>query len=142
MNTRQNSLIGVLFAFAALLAAGCATPTASAPTTAQPALAAMVQPYGDALRSAGVTSVQVLGSGARVRTATNFGEIYSRYPAGLSATAFAVYVDPSTVEVDSDAFTVAGSAQYDAAIKAILPAVIKAANENNTRVITNRFGKN
>ena len=100
-----------------------------------------MQPRADGLRKAGVSSVQVFGSGTRVRVATNFGEIYSRYPAELSSTAFAVYVDATNVEVDSDTYTAANSAQYEAAIKSILPAVIKSANENNTRVITNRFGK-
>jgi hypothetical protein len=46
------------------------------------------------------------------------------------------------VEVDSDTYNAGNSAQYEAAIKAILPQVIKSANENNTRVINNRFGKN
>ena len=142
MRSRLATFVGMLVTFPTLFAAGCATPTAAIPTTEQPALATMARPYGDELRKAGISSVQVLGSGSRVRTATNFGEIYLRYPAGLAATAFVVYVDASTVEVDSDAFTPASSAQYDAAFKAILPAAIKAANDNNTRVINNRFGKN
>jgi len=33
-------------------------------------------------------------------------------------------------------------AQYEAAIKAILPVAIKSANDNNTRSLENRFGKN
>ena len=125
----------------ASLLAACATP-GPVPATTQPALSAMARPYADELRKAGINSVQVFDNGARVRTATNFGEIYLRYPAGLSPTAFAVYVDGSTVEVDSDTYNAGNSAQYEAAIKAILPQVIKSTNENNTRVITNRFGKN
>jgi len=86
--------------------------------------------------------VQVFSNGARVRVATNFGEIYLRYPAGLGPTAFAVYVDGTTVEVDSDTYNAGNSAQYEAAIKAILPETIKFTNDNNTRVIQDRFGKN
>ena len=123
------------------IVAGCATPS-PIPATTQPALSAMARPYADGLRGAGINSVQVFANGARVRTATNFGEIYLRYPAGLDPTAFAVYVDGTAVEVDSDTYTAASSAQYEAAMKAVLPAVIKAATENNTRVINNRFGKN
>jgi len=102
----------------------------------------MVQPYADAMRKAGISSVQVPGNGARVRTSTNFGDIYSRYPAGLTATAFYVYVDSAAVEVDSDTFNAANSSQYETAIKTILPEVVRSANENNVRVINNRFGKN
>jgi len=126
----------------AMLAAGCASTPNPIPATTQPALSAMAQPYGEALRTAGINSVQVFANGARVRTATSFGEIYLRYPAGLGPTAFAVYVDGSTVEVDSDTYSAGSSAQYEAAIKTVLPAVIKAATENNARVVTNRFGKN
>ena len=142
MNTRPSSIFfGLCVAVVALLMSACASQT-TIPTTTQPALSAMVQPYAEDLRKAGIASVQVLNGSPRVRTATNFGEIYSRYPSGLSPTAFAVYVDATTVEVDSDTFNTGNSAQYEAAIKAILPGVIKSTNENNLRVITNRFGKN
>ena len=94
------------------------------------------------MRKAGISSVQVFDNGGRVRTSTNFGEIYMRYPAGLSPTSFAIYVDGSAVEVDSDTYNGGNSAQYEAAIKTVLPAVIKSANENNVRVFNNRFGKN
>ena len=139
MKTRWTSfVVGIC---AALLVAACATPSV-APSTAQPALSAMAQPYADELRKAGIRSVQVPGAGARVRTATDFGEIYTRYPAGLGSTVFALYVDATTIDVDSDAFNAGNASQYETAVKAILPQVIKAANENNARVITSRFGKN
>lgn len=142
MNARCNSFVaGVYVAFVTLLIAGCAAPGAI-PATTQPALSAMGQPYADGLRKAGINSVQVFGNGARVRMSTNFGEIYLRYPAALGPTAFAVYVDASTVEVDSDTYNPGNSAQYEAAIKAILPVAIKSANDNNVRVINSRFGKN
>ena len=142
MNARLNSfVVGVCGLFATILLGACAAP-GPIPATTQPALSAMAQPYADGLRKAGINSVQVFGNGARVRMATSFGEIYLRYPAALSATAFAVYVDAGAVEVDSDMFNAGNSAQYEAAIKAILPAAIKSANENNTRVVESRFGKN
>ena len=139
MNAHSRSIfIGACFVLLAALIAACSTP-GPVPATTQPALSAMARPYADDLRKAGVNSVQVFDNGARVRAATNFGDIYLRYPAGLSPTGFAVYVDGSTVEVDSDTYNAGNSAQYEAAIKAILPQVIKSANENNTRVINNRF---
>ena len=94
------------------------------------------------LRRAGIQSVQIFSNGACVRVATNFGENYLRYLAGLGPSAFAVYVDGTTVEVDSDSYSAGNSAQYEAAIKAIMPETIKFANDNNTRVIQDRFGKN
>jgi hypothetical protein len=142
MAARPGScLVRWCFIGLAALAAGCSTPN-PIPATTQPVLSTIAQPYADGLRRAGINSVQVFANGARVRTATNFGEIYLRYPTDLSPVAFAVYVDASSVEVDSDTYTTGSSAQYEAAIRAILPAAIKATNENNARVITNRFGKN
>ena len=139
MNAKFVSYVCLIVA--SVLAAACAAP-AQIPATTQPALSAMAQPYAQGLRKAGVQSVQVFSNGARVRVATNFGELYLRYPAGLSPTAFAVYVDGTTVEVDSDTYNTANSAQYEAAIKAIVPDSIRYANDNNTRVIQDRFGKN
>jgi hypothetical protein len=142
MNARWSSFVGGgSVVVVTLLTAACAAPS-PIPMTTQPALSAMAQPYADGLRKAGINSVQVFANSARVRMATTFGEIYLRYPPGLGPTAFAVYVDPTSVEVDSDTFNAGDSAQYEAAIKAILPAAIKSANENNTRVIQNRFGRN
>ena len=142
MNTPWNLFAVVAsVAVVSVLAGACAAP-AQIPATTQPALSAIAQPYAQGLRRAGIQSVQVFSNGARVRVATNFGEIYLRYPAGLGPTAFAVYVDGTTVEVDSDTYNAGNSAQYEAAIKAILPETIKFTNDNNTRVIQDRFGKN
>jgi len=142
MNARRNAIVvGVYVFLATLLLGACAAP-GPIPATTQPALSAMAQPYFDGLRKAGVNSVQAFGNGARVRMATSNGEIYLRYPSGLSATTFALYVDAGAVEVDSDTFNAGNAAQYEAAIKAILPAAIKSANENNTRVAVDRMGKN
>jgi hypothetical protein len=131
----------VAVAVLSVFVASCATPTAQVPSKTQPALSAMAQPYFQAMRTAGIQSVQVFGNGARVRVSTNLGDIYLRYPAGLSPTAFVVYVDAGAAEVDSDSFTSAESAQYEAAIKAILPESIRFTNQNNTRVVQDRFGK-
>jgi hypothetical protein len=138
MSNLRNSPVIFLTAF---LMGACAAP-ASIPATTQPALSAVVQPYAGGLRKAGINSVQVFGNSARVRIATNFGEIYLRYPASLTPTAFVVYVDAATADVDSDTYNAGNSTQYEAAIRAILPAAIESANENNVRVINNRFGKN
>jgi hypothetical protein len=142
MTICRHSLIVLLFAVIASLVSACAT-TAQAPATPQPALAAVVQPYADAMRKAGIQSVQVYGNGARARVATYLGDVYVRYPAGLAPTAFAVYVEPTAVEVDSDTYNAGNSAQYEAAIKAILPLGIRLANENGARIREQReLGKN
>ena len=141
LNAHRDFFIPACFiAFVSVMTA-CSTP-GPVPATTQPALSAMARPYADEMRKAGISSVQVFDNGGRVRTSTNFGEIYTRYPAGLSPTSFAIYVDGAAVEVDSDTYNGGNSAQYEAAIKAVLPAVIKSANENNVRVFNNRFGKN
>ena len=142
MNAYWKRLAVASVAIVSVLAGACAAPPPQIPATTQPALSTIAQPYAQGLRRAGVQSVQVFSNGARVRVATNFGELYLRYPAGLSPTAFAVYVDGTAVEVDSDTYNAGNSAQYEAAIKAILPESIKFATDNNTRVIQDRFGKN
>jgi len=131
---RDRFFVVVLAAVAALLGGACATPP-SMPVTVQPALTQMVQPYSDGLRKAGISSVQVHGNGARVRINTYLGDAYLRYPSGLGAVSFSVYVDPAGIEVDSDTYSAANSAQYESAIKAILPAAIKLATENNARIL-------
>jgi hypothetical protein len=120
---------GFVLALAALSGA-CAAP-GPVPATVQPALARFAEPYADGLRKAGVSSVMVYANGARVRVASVMGEVYLRYPGGLAPTAFALYVGTRDVEVDSDTFSAANSAQYEAAMKAILPEVIKQVTANN-----------
>ena len=125
---------------AALAAIVCAPGSAQVPAQTQPALTKMAQPYADDLRKAGIKSVMVYGNGARVRTATRFGEVYLRYPKGLSPTDFALYVGAQDVEVDSDSFTAGSSSQYEAAMKAILPEAIRLTTSNNTREMEQRMG--
>jgi hypothetical protein len=81
--------------------------------------------YADDMRKVGIQSVVVYGNGARVRVATRLGDIYFHYPAGLGQTAFVVYLDTPGAEVDSDALTASNLAQYERAIKVILPDAIK-----------------
>jgi hypothetical protein len=128
-----RTVISGLAMVVAIAAGGCATP-AQAPAAIQPDLSAFVQPYAASLREAGIHSVQAFANGARVRASTHFGDVYVRYPTGLGATSFIVYVDPSAVEVDSDAYTPGERAQYEAALKAVLPAVVRLAKENNALI--------
>jgi len=125
--------------FIALAAGACATP-APVPARTQPTLATIAQPYADEVLRAGISSVMVYGNGARVRMATRFGEVYFRYPAGLPPTAFALYVDASGVEVDSDTFDAGNAAQYEAALAAILPQAIQRATANNTQQMQQGLG--
>ena len=112
MNAHWKRLAVASVAIVSVLAGACAAPPPQIPATTQPALSTIAQPYAQGLRRAGVQSVQVFSNGARVRVATNFGELYLRYPAGLSPTAFAVYVDGTAVEVDSDTYNAGNSATY------------------------------
>ena len=111
MNAHWKRLAVASVAIVSVLAGACAAPPPQIPATTQPALSTIAQPYAQGLRRAGVQSVQVFSNGARVRVATNFGELYLRYPAGLSPTAFAVYVDGTAVEVDSDTYNAGNGAQ-------------------------------
>ena len=122
----------------ALLCA-CAT-TSPVPSTTQPALSRLAAPYGDGMRKVGIQSVSVYGNGARVRVATRSGDVYFRYPAGLAQTAFVLYVDAQGVEVDADSFDAGNTAQYDAAMKSILPDAIRWTTMNNARVIEEGIG--
>jgi hypothetical protein len=118
----------------ALVAVACAT-SAQIPSTTQPALGTMAQPYYADMRALGIGSVQVFGNGARVWVATRGGEVYFRYPSGLAPTDFVAYVEQEGIEVDSDAYTAGASAQYEAAIKAVLPRTISLVKANNRRIM-------
>ncbi len=109
----------------------------SLPSTPQPVLSAVAEPYADDLRKAGIRMLHAGGKSARVRMQTEFGSVYFRYPAGLSPVEFVLRVDLKSVSVDSDTYTPATSAQYEAAIKAVLPEAIRRANDEN-RVMTMR----
>jgi hypothetical protein len=141
MNANRRAITKwTIAAFAALWLGACATPAPMVPATPQPALAAMVSPYAAELRTAGVRSVQVFENGARIRTATQYGEVYVRYPSGLSPTGFIVYVDAQAVDVDSDTFNAGNSTQYDAAIKRIIPEVLRLVTANNRFAIEQGMG--
>lgn len=124
---------------AALVALGCATP-APVPAQTQPALAQIATPYAAQLRAAGISSVTVYGNGARVRLATRMGEVYFRYPPGVPTAAFVVYVDAQGLEVDSDTFSPGLAAQYEAALKAVLPLAVERATANNTQQLQEGLG--
>lgn len=119
-----------LVAVGAIVVSACATP-AAAPATEQPAMSRMAAPYASELRRVGISSVMVYPNRARVRVSTRSGEVYFRYPAELPPMEFAVYVGAQDIEVDSDGFTAANAAQYEAAMKAILPEAVRQANANN-----------
>jgi hypothetical protein len=120
-----------LAATAALLGA-CAAP-AQVPATTQSALTKVAEPFAEGLRREGVSSVMAYGNGARIRMGTRVGEVYFRYPAGAPPAEFALYVDAGGIEVDSDQFNAGNAAQYEAALKAILPQAIQRANANNVQ---------
>lgn len=124
---------------AMLVVQGCAAP-AAVPAQTQPALTQIALPYAPQLRAAGVSSVTVYDNGARVRLATQMGEVYFRYPPGVPPAAFIVYVDAQGLEVDSDTFTPATSPQFETALKAVLPLSIERASANNTQQLQEGLG--
>jgi len=110
------------------MAGACTTP-GPVPETVQPSLSSVASTYADGLRDAGVR--RVLADGARVQLTTRYGEVYFRYPPSVMPTAFAAYIGGQSVEVDSDTFSAANAAQYEAALRAVLPEAIRQANANN-----------
>jgi len=121
-----------------LTAGACAVPS-TAPATEQPALERMAAPYADDLRAMGISRLFVYGDPARVRVTTEFGEVYFRYPAGLAPTQFTLSVGQQAIEANSDAFNAGNSAQYEAAMKAVLPEAIRRTNVNNIQEIQQRM---
>ena len=138
---RQVISRSVMAVAIAMSLGGCASPgPGPVPATPQPTLSKLAEPYADGMRKAGIQSVTVYGNGARTRVATRNGDIYMRYPSALAQCAFVLYVDANGVEADSDAFNANNSAQYDAAIKALLPEAIRWTQANNTRVFDDSLG--
>ena len=83
------------------------------------------------MRKVGIASVIVYPNRARVRVSTRVGEVYFRYPSALAPTDFAIYVGAQDLEADSDGYNAGTSAQYEAAIKAVLPEAVRRTDANN-----------
>jgi hypothetical protein len=110
-----------------LLLCACAT-TAPLPTTNQPELARLAQPYAQQLRAVGITRVISPGSGAMVRLETVYGPVYVRYPAGVSDVAFVLDVSRDGLESASATFVKARDEQV---LAALLPDAVSVAAANN-----------
>jgi len=121
---------GAALAFAL---AGCASQGGGGPPeTPQPALTQVATPYAEALRNAGIYTIQTYGNRARVRVSSVWGEVYFRYPDGVPAVAFILFNEPTTgLDVDADDYGAATAAQYVAALQAIIPLAIQKAQSNN-----------
>jgi len=131
MTHTVNSVVRfALFFVLASLTGACAAP-GPVPATVQPELARFAAPYASGLQGAGISSVMVYGNGARVRVASAMGEVYFRYPSSLPSTAFALYYGQGGVEVDSDTFNAGNAAQYETAMKTLLPEAIRWTTEAN-----------
>jgi hypothetical protein len=132
----------VFLAVVCLCAPASAVEAAAAATaqTTTPALASIAAPYADRLRDAGITSVRVRADSTRVQVATKLGPIQFRYPAGLAPTAFVVRAEGAALTVDSDAYSAANAAQYEAAVKAVLLEAIRRTNDNNAFVRQRKIG--
>ena len=91
----------------------------------------MAAPYAADLRKVGINSLMIYPNRARVRVSTRMGEVYFRYPAELAPIDLALYMGAQDIAVDSDGFNTGNAAQYEAAIKAVLPEAVRQANANN-----------
>ena len=122
------------FAVAALtsLSASAQSPTKpEAPES--PGLAALVQPRVAELRTAGVKQIVVrTGKKARdVQALTNYGPLYFAWPKTVKEQVpFEIYLNSDgSVGVFANGFSDATRAKFSAALDAVVPQVIKGANQ-------------
>ena len=117
---------------AGLAIIGCSTaPTV--PMQPQPELAQLAEPYAGQLRAARIMRIEA-GGGAMVRSSTETGTVYTRYPQDMAMLRWVLYIDTAGVHADAPNFDASGRAQYAQALQAILPEAIRAAERNNVLV--------
>jgi hypothetical protein len=111
-----------------LLLCACAS-TAQLPTTDQPALAEIAQPYAQQLQAVGITRMISPGSGAMVRLETGYGAVYVAYPAGAEPLAFVLDIGPDGLHATAATFDRAKDGQM---LAALVPEAVRATAANNT----------
>ena len=116
-----------------------ATAQLPMPMPAQPGLVQLCQPHLAQLRSAGIISITVTGSGHFVRVATNAGAQYFRYPDGVASTEFALRVTAQGIQASSSDFAKSKPDEYRAAVDSILTQAISRATSNNNWIAEERM---
>jgi len=122
------------FAVAALTSASALSQAPIKPEAPEsPGLAALVQPRVPELRAAGVKQIVVrTGKGRRdIQALTNFGPVYLAWPKGVAEQVpFEIYLNSDgTNGVFATGFSDATRAKFSAALDAVVPQVIKGANQ-------------
>jgi hypothetical protein len=114
--------------FPLLLLCACAS-TAHLPTTDQPELAGLAQPYAEQLHAVGITRVIAPGNGAMVQLETGYGAVYVRYPATAEPSAFVLDIGPDGVRAAATTFD---RAKDGAILAALVPEAVRLTAANNT----------
>jgi hypothetical protein len=109
------------------LLCACAS-TAQLPTTDQPELARIAQPYAHELQALGITRMISPGSGAMVRLETGYGPVYVKYPATARPFAFVLDIGPEGLQATAATFDRAHDGQM---LAALMPEVARVTAANN-----------
>ena len=111
-----------------ILLCACAS-TAQLPTTDQPELARLAQPYAEQLQAVGITRVISPGSGAMVQLDTGYGAVYVRYPATAEPAAFVLEIGPEGLRAAAMTFDRTKDGQI---LAALVPEAVRLTAANNT----------
>ena len=111
-----------------LLLLGACASAPQLPTTDQPGLAAVAQPYVPQLQAVGITRVASPGNGARVRLDTAYGAVYVDYPAGLEPLAFVLDIGADGLHAAAATFDRGRDAQI---LAALVPEAVRLTAANN-----------
>jgi len=111
-----------------LLLLGACASTAQLPTTGQPELAQLAEPYAQQLQAVGITRMISPGSGAKVLLETGYGAVYVPYPEGAEPFAFVLDIDPDGLHATAAAFDRAKAGQM---LSALVPEAVRVTAANN-----------
>lgn len=111
-----------------LLLCACAS-TAQLPTTDQPELAELAQPYAQQLQAVGITRMISPGGGAKVLLETGYGAVYVAYPAGAEPLAFVLDIGPDGLHATAGAVS---RAKVGPMLAALVPEAVRVTAANNT----------
>ena len=111
-----------------LLLCACVS-TAQLPTTEQPDLARLAEPYAPQLQAVGITRVISPGSGAMVQLETGYGSVYVRYPATAEPSAFVLEIGPERLRATAATFDRTKDGQM---LAAVVPEAVRMTATNNT----------
>ena len=110
-----------------LLLCACAS-TAQLPTTDQPELAKIAQPYAPQLQAVGITRMISPGGGAEVLLETGYGAVYVAYPAAAEPLAFVLDIGPDGLHATAATFD---RAKVGPMLAALVPEAVRVTAANN-----------